>query len=52
LQKDFDLCDRKLGNENFLGKAKPEVVEKEKAKHVELDEKIKHLKQRLVEIKE
>ena len=51
LQKDFDLCDRKLGNENFLSKAKPDVVEKEKAKHAELNEKISHLKQRLEEIK-
>jgi len=51
-QKDFDLCDRKLGNENFLSKAKPDVVEKEKEKHAELNEKISHIKQRLEEIKE
>ena len=50
LQKDFDLCDRKLNNPNFLSKAQPEVVEKEKSKHIELSENLAHLKARLEEI--
>ena len=51
IQKDFDLCDKKLNNPNFLSKAQPEVVEKEKAKHTELSENLAHLKARLAEIK-
>ncbi len=51
LQKDFDLCDRKLNNPNFLEKAQPEVVEKEKSKHTELSENLAHLKARLGEIR-
>ena len=50
LQKDFDLCDRKLNNPNFLEKAQPEVVEKEKSKHTELSENLAHLNARLAEI--
>ena len=50
IQKDFDLCDKKLNNPNFLSKAQPEVVEKEKAKHTELSENLAHLKARLAEI--
>ncbi len=50
LQKDFDLCDKKLNNPNFLEKAQPEVVEKEKAKHTELSENLTHLKARLEKI--
>ncbi len=50
LQKDFDLCDKKLNNPNFLEKAQPEVVEKEKSKHTELSENLAHLKARLEEI--
>ncbi|HPV22418.1 MAG TPA: class I tRNA ligase family protein, partial [bacterium] len=51
IQKDFDLCDRKLSNPGFLEKAKPDVIEKEKEKHGELKENLEHLKNRLVEIK-
>jgi len=51
IQKDFDLCDRKLSNPGFLEKANPDVIEKEKEKHGELKENLEHLKNRLVEIK-
>jgi valyl-tRNA synthetase len=51
IQKDFDLCDRKLANPGFLEKAKPDVIEKEKEKHGELKENLEHLKNRLIEIK-
>lgn len=51
VQKDFDLCDKKLSNPNFLEKANPEVIEKEKIKHIELKENLEHLLTRLKEIK-
>ncbi len=50
LQKDYDVCEKKLTNENFLKKADPKAVEKEKAKHAELSGKLDHLKNRLGEI--
>ena len=50
IKKDFELCDKKLNNPNFLSKAQPEVVEKEKSKHTELSENLAHLKARLAEI--
>jgi valyl-tRNA synthetase len=50
LQKDFDMCDNKLKNENFMQKASSEAVEKEKLKYNEITEKLDHLKNRLGEI--
>jgi len=50
LQKDFDMCDKKLKNENFMQKASSEAVEKEKLKYNEITEKLDHLKNRLGEI--
>ncbi len=50
LMKDFQLTEKKLGNENFLGRAKPDVVEKEKKKYAEMKEKIDYLNNRLGEI--
>lgn len=50
VQKDFELCDRKLSNPSFLDKAKPEVIEKEKEKHAEFSDILAHLKNRLSEI--
>jgi valyl-tRNA synthetase len=40
LQKEFDGIERKLGNESFISRAKPEVVEKEKEKYNEVKEKL------------
>ena len=51
VQKDFELCDRKLSNSSFIDKAKPEVIEKEKEKHAEFSDILAHLKNRLSEIK-
>lgn len=51
IQKDFDLCDKKLSNPSFIEKAKPEVIEKERQKHAEFKENLEHLKTRLEEIK-
>ncbi len=50
LQKDYDQSEKKLSNENFLQKADPEAVEKEKVKHFRISEKLDHLKERLREI--
>jgi len=50
MNKEFNMTDGKLNNERFLSKAKPEVVEKERAKHKELKEKIEYLNNRLEEI--
>ena len=40
LQKEFSGIDRKLSNEKFLAKAKPEIIEKEKAKYNEVKTKL------------
>jgi valyl-tRNA synthetase len=40
LQKELDGISRKLGNQNFIQNAKPEVVEKEKEKHLEIQTKV------------
>jgi valyl-tRNA synthetase len=39
-QKEVDMVERKLGNEKFVANAKPEVVEKERAKLVGHQEKL------------
>ena len=43
-EKEFSGVDKKLGNEKFLAKAPAEVVEKERAKHRELAEKLEKLR--------
>jgi len=50
LKKDFERTDKKLNNQNFLSKANPDVVEKERGKHAEMKEKIDYLSARLEEI--
>lgn len=50
MQKDYDFVEKKLNNENFINRAKPEIVEKEKAKHADLSKKITYLKKRIEEI--
>ena len=50
LRKDFQITEQKLGSESFLAKARPELVEQEKAKHAEMSGKIAHLEKRLKDI--
>ncbi len=47
LEKEFNGISRKLSNEKFLSKAKPEIVEKEKAKYEEVKEKLDKTKELL-----
>jgi valyl-tRNA synthetase len=51
-EKEFSGVDKKLNNQKFLAKAPAEVVEKEKAKHRELQEKLAKLKAGLQALKE
>lgn len=44
---EFETIHRKLSNDDFLGKAPELVIEKEKEKFAELDEKINKIKQQL-----
>ncbi|MCK5808365.1 valine--tRNA ligase [bacterium] len=50
VEKDFKITDGKLKNPRFLENANPQVVEKEKKKHTEMQEKVHHLTTRLEEI--
>ena len=43
-QKELDACQQRLNNPNFLSKAKPEVVDKERDKLKALEEKLKIFK--------
>ena len=52
LRKEWTQIDKKLSNEDFLGKAPPEVVEKEKEKIRSLGEKTEKLESHLKRIKE
>ena len=47
LEKEFGLTHRKLSNDDFLQKAPPEVIEKERDKNARLGEKIEKLNRRL-----
>ncbi len=40
LEKEFNLVQRKLSNEDFLAKAPPEVIDKEREKETRLSEKV------------
>jgi valyl-tRNA synthetase len=44
LEKEYGLTQRKLSNEDFLGKAPPEVIEKEREKGSRLGEKMEKLR--------
>ena len=50
LEKELSRVAGKLSNPNFLAKAKPEVVEKERGKHQELEEKMAGLSAALLRI--
>ncbi|MDP8232016.1 MAG: valine--tRNA ligase, partial [Candidatus Zophobacter franzmannii] len=51
LEKEFGGIERKLGNEKFISKAKPEIVEKEKAKYNEVKDKLDKTRELLVGLK-
>ena len=44
-------CDKKLSNEQFINNAKPEAVEKEKAKKAEFEEKIEKTRNHIATLK-
>jgi valyl-tRNA synthetase len=50
LARDLESARRKLGNENFLAKARPEVVEKERAKEADLAGRIASIDDQLREL--
>lgn len=50
-QKELDLVNKKLGNERFVANAKPEVVEKERAKLNDYQEKFDTVNARIAELK-
>lgn len=47
LEKELEIVEKKLGNPSFLSRAKPDVVEKERGKQVEIREKQNGLKEAL-----
>lgn len=47
LEKDFVKFDKKLSNPGFLSKAKPEIIEKDRAKLADISDKLIHLKTQL-----
>ena len=47
LVKDFVKFDKKLSNPGFLSKAKPEIIEKDRAKLADISDKLIHLKTQL-----
>ena len=50
VQADFDKLDRKLSNQGFLSKAKPEVIEKDRARHAELQTRLQVIDEQLAEL--
>ncbi|MDR0297322.1 MAG: hypothetical protein LBI11_01490, partial [Streptococcaceae bacterium] len=50
-QKELDLVNRKLGNEKFVANAKLEVVEAERAKLADYQEKFDATQKRIEELK-
>lgn len=50
-QKEIDLVNRKLSNEKFVANAKPEIVQKEKDKLVDYQEKFDSTRIRIEELK-
>lgn len=47
LEKDFVKFDKKLSNPGFLSKAKPEIIEKDRAKLADISDRLTHLKTQL-----
>lgn len=52
MAKELDLVNKKLGNERFVANAKAEVVQKEKDKLADYQEKFDTVKARIAELKE
>ena len=50
LEKDVAKLDKKLSNPGYLAKAKPEIVEKDKAKHAEFAAKLELVAQQIAEL--
>ena len=50
LQKDSSKVEKKLSNPGYLAKAKPEIIEKDKAKYLELEAKIDLIVKQLAEL--
>jgi valyl-tRNA synthetase len=50
LLKELSGISRKLENENFLANAKPEVVAKEKEKHLEVETKVELIKAQIADL--
>ena len=51
LRKDLERIDKKLGNESFVSKAPAEVVDKERGKRADLEERLATLETQLAELK-
>ena len=50
LQKESGKVEKKLSNPGYLAKAKPEIVEKDKAKYAELEAKIDLVVKQIAEL--
>jgi valyl-tRNA synthetase len=50
LRADLEKLQKKLGNEQFLAKAAPEIIEKDRANAAELEEKVSALESQLAEL--
>ena len=50
LEKDFVKFDKKLSNPGFLSKAKPEIIEKDKARLADITDRLSHLKEQLAQM--
>ena len=50
LEKDFAKFDKKLSNPGFLSKAKPEIIEKDRAKLADISDRLAHLKSQLADM--
>jgi valyl-tRNA synthetase len=52
LREDIGFVEKRLANPNFVDKAKPELVDKERARLTEFQEKIKSLETSLAKLKD
>ena len=50
LSKDEQKLAKKLSNQGFLAKAAPEIIEKDRAKHADLAEKIARIDEQLADL--
>lgn len=47
LEKDYGIFGGKLKNEKYLANAKPEIIEKDKAKFADIEEKLNKVKENI-----